>query len=179
MPKLVGLDYATAKKTLEDLGFDSANISFERKDSKADKDEVIAQPYEKGEKVDITSKIVLVISKGSKDDKTEEEDSKNDVEEDYYPPYIPEETPDQPPVSDSVVNKNKTKSQTFALPQDRTEQYLLGIYSNGKQVVEDTIISPDRTSIDVVLTGSGVQTYDLYINNQFYKSVKVDFDAND
>ena len=179
MPKLVGLDYATAKKTLEDLGFSGSNISFERKDSKADKDEVIAQPYEQGEKVDITSKIVLVISKGTKDEKPEDEQPKEDTEQDYYPPYIPEETPVQPPISDTVVNKNKTKSATFSLPQDRTEQYLLGIYNNGKQVIEDTIISPERTEIDVVLTGSGVQTYDLYINSQFYKSVKVDFDAND
>ena len=44
---------------------------------------------------------------------------------------------------------------------------------------EISFISPDRTEIDVVLTGSGVQSYDLYINNQFYKTVKVDFDAND
>ena len=179
MPKLVGLDYATAKKTLEDLGFESSNISFERKDSKADKDEVIEQPYEQGEKVDITSKIVLVISKGNKSEQSKDERPDDDVEQDYYPSYTPEETPVQPPVSDTVVNKNKTKSVNFSLPTDRTEQYLLGIYNNGKQVIEDTIISPDRTEIDVVLTGSGIQSYDLYINNQFYKTVKVDFDAND
>ena len=179
MPKLVGLDYATAKKTLEDLGFESSNISYERKDSKADKDEVISQPYEKGEKVDVTSKIVLVISKGTKDEKPKDEQSKNEAEDDYYPPYIPEESPVQPPVSDTVVNKNKTKTATFSLPRDKTEQYLLGIYSNGKQMVEDTIISPDRTEIDVVLTGSGIQSYDLYINNQFYKTVKVDFNSDD
>ena len=179
MPKLVGLDYATAKKTLEDLGFESSNISFERKDSKADKDEVIEQPYEQGEKVDITSKIVLVISKGNKSEQPKDEQPDDNVEQDYYPSYTPEETPVQPPVSDTVVNKNKTKSVNFSLPTDRTEQYLLGIYNNGKQVIEDTIISPDRTEIDVVLTGSGIQSYDLYINNQFYKTVKVDFNAND
>ena len=179
MPKLVGLDYATAKKTLEDLGFESSNISFERKDSKADKDEVIEQPYEQGEKVDITSKIVLVISKGNKTEQSKYERPDDDVEQDYYPAYTPEETPVQPPVSDTVVNKNKTKSVNFSLPTDRTEQYLLGIYNNGKQVIEDTIISPDRTEIDVVLTGSGIQSYDLYINNQFYKTVKVDFNSDD
>ena len=177
MPYVIGLDYATAKRTLEELGFD--NVNFERKDGKQDKDEVIAQPYKKGEKVDITSKIVLVISKGTKDEQSKNEQSKNEVEDDYYPPYIPEESPVQPPVSDTVVNKNKTKSAPFSLPKDKTEQYLLGIYSNGKQVVEDTLISPDRTSIDVVLTGSGIQSYDLYINNQFYKTVKVDFNSDD
>ena len=43
------------------------------------------------------------------------------------------------------------------------------------QVIEDTIVTPDMTKINIVLTGSGVQTYDLYINNQFYKTVKVEF----
>ena len=180
MPQLVGLDYATAKKTLEDLGFSGSNISYERKDSKADKDEVIEQPFEKGEKVDVTSKIVLVISKGTKDPEIpkDEEQSGQDNDLPYYPDEEPAQ-PTQPPASDSTINKNKTKSVTFSLPKDRTEQYLLGIYNNGKQVIEDTIVSPGRTEINVVLTGSGVQSYDLYINNQFYKSVKVDFDAND
>ena len=177
MPQLVGLDYATAKKTLESLGFASANISYERKDSKEAKDEVISQPYQKGEKVDITSKIVLVISKGNKDSDTSKDD--DTVEEDFFYPQETPVTPEQPPVSETPVNKNKTKTVSFSLPNDRTEQYMLGIYYNGKQVVEDTIISPDRTEISMTLTGSGTRSYDLYINNQFYKTVKVDFDAND
>ena len=186
MPKLVGLDYATAKKTLEGLGFESSNISFERKDSKTDKDEVIEQPFEEGEKVDITSKIVLVISKGTKEtEKPKDDEPEQDNDLPYYPDESPVQTPTQPPVqnsnqgSSSSANKNKTKEVTFSLPTDRTGQYLLGLYQNGRQVIEDTVISPDRTEIDVVLTGSGVQSYDLYINNQFYKTVKVDFDAND
>ena len=187
MPKLVGLDYATAKKTLEDLGFESANISYERKDSKADKDEVIEQPFEVGDKVDITSKVVLVISKGNKTSGTSSEKPKEEEEE--IPDYVPDnsvQTPAQPSTqnpsqgsSSSNVNKNKTKKVTFTLPSDRTEQYLLGIYHNNMQVVEDTIVSPDMTKIDVVLTGSGVQTYELHINNQFSKAEKVDFEAND
>ena len=185
MPYLVGLDYATAKKTLEDLGFDQ--VSFERKDSKADKDEVIEQPFKKGEMVDITSKIVLVISKGTKDtgktdNKTENEPAKDPAkEEDYYdePVPAPTQAPVRDPIQSGSVDKNKTKEVTFALPADRTEQYLLSLYQGSTQVIEDTIIKPGKTEIKVVLTGSGTQSYDLYINNQFYKSEKVDFEAND
>ena len=57
---------ASTQEELEGLGFESGNVSYELKDSSAGKDEVISQPYQKGEMVDITSKIVLVISKGSK-----------------------------------------------------------------------------------------------------------------
>ena len=79
----------------------------------------------------------------------------------------------------TVTNKNKTKEVTISLPTDRDEQYLLGIYQNNMQVIEDSVVSPGRTSIKVTLTGYGIQSYDLYINSQFYKTVKVDFDAND
>ena len=186
MPQLVGLDYATAKNTLEDLGFASSNISFQRKESKADKDEVIEQPYEKGEKVDITSKIVLVISKGTKETEAPVKNEKPEVDMDNDLPYYPDETPVQtpnPPSSSSgssqggsSMGQSKTKEVVFSLPSNRTEQYLLSFYQSGMQVIEDMIISPDKTSISVMLTGSGVQNVDLYINNQFYKSVKVDFD---
>ena len=189
MPKLVGMDYETAKQTLIGLGFSEDNISYERKDSKAEKDEVIEQPYAEGDKVDITSRVVLVISKGSKDtEKPDKEDNNNggnkqpetDSDLPYFPDETPVVTPNQPPASNSGqgsagTSQSKTMEVTFTLPDDRTEQYLLGLYQNGRQVIEDTIISPDRTHISVVLTGSGVQTYDLYINNQFYKSEKVDF----
>ena len=159
MPYLVGLDYATAKKTLEALGFDE--VTYVRKDSKEPKDEVIGQPYAKGEKVDITSKIELVISKGGKDSSKINSSSNSGSN------------------STPSSNSNKTTSVTITLPTDRTEQYLLGIYQNYMQVIEDTIISPDMKQIDVVLTGSGTQSYDVYINNVFYKTIKVEFGTND
>ena len=159
MPYVVGLDYATAKKTLEELGFD--DVDFARKDSKEPKDEVIEQPYAKGEKVDITSKIVLTISKGGKDSSKTNNSSTSQSS------------------SSSSSSGNKTTSVTITLPSDRTEQCLLGIYQNYMQVIEDTIVSPDMKEVNVVLTGSGTQSYDVYINNVFYKTVKVDFGAND
>ncbi len=188
MPKLIGLDYATAKKTLEGLGFESANISYERKENKADKDEVIEQPFKEGDKVDITSKIVLVISKGTKETEKQDEDKKPEKETEA--PAKPTEAPEEPtqkpttpptqnPESSTTINKNKTKKITLDLPTDRTENYLLSLYLGGIQVIEDTMVSPDKTEMDVVLTGSGTQTYVIYINNQEYKKVKVDFDAND
>ena len=194
MPYLVGLDYATAKKTLEELGFD--NVDFVRKDGKQDKDEVIAQPYKKGEKVDITSEIVLTISKGNGKEtpketekpKTEQntgssnKNNKDDDDEDTVIQQSSSQNSAQGAVSSSgstTVNKTRTKTVAVTLPTDRSDQYLLGIYQNDMQVIEDTIISPGTTKHSVVLTGSGVQSYDLYINNQFYKTVKVDFGTND
>ena len=41
------------------------HMTYVHKDGKQDEDEVIEQPYKKGEKVDITTEIVLTISKGN------------------------------------------------------------------------------------------------------------------
>ena len=166
MPYLVGLDYATAKKMLEELGFD--NVDFVRKDGKQDKDEVIEQPYKKGEKVDITSEIVLTLSKGNGKEtpKTTEQPSTT-------------QKSSQASSSSTTTRKNVTKGVSISLPSNRSDQYLLGIYQNNKQVVEDILIHPGIVSHYVTLTGSGVQSYDLYINNQFYKTIKVDFNVND
>ena len=163
MPKLVGLDYATAKKMLLELGFESGNVSYELKDSSAGKDEVISQPYQKGEMVDITSKIVLVISKGSKSSSGSGAPSSSN------------ETSGQ----NSGSYKELTKNVKFKLPTGYTEQYLFCLYQNGRQVIEDITVPPEKTQLTVVLTGSGVQSYDVYINNQYYKTEKVDFDPND
>ena len=183
MPYLIGLDYATAKKTLNELGFDTVN--YERKDGKQDKDEVIAQPYKKGEKVDITSEIVLTISKGNGKEtpkatekpKTEQNTSSNtnknnsssnnssDKKEENVSSQPQQSTQNSSQSSASssgtVVNKNKTKTVSVSLPSDRNDQYLLGIYQNNMQVVEDTIISPGTVKHSVVLSGYGVQSYDL------------------
>ena len=185
MPRVVGLSYSTAKNMLEDLGFET--VTFETKDSTAPKDEVLEQPFEKGERVDVTMKIVLVISKGNKTSgKEETKPSKVEKppEPEDDPIDVPVQNPTEPPYlepdrGESDGPKTKTKEITFDLPTDRTEQYLFCLYRNGKQVIEDVMVSPDKTTIKVVLTGSGVQSYDIYINNQFYETVKVDFDAND
>ena len=189
MPYVIGLDYATAKKTLEELGFD--NVTYVRKDGKQDKDEVIEQPYKKGEKVDVTTKIVLTISKGNgketpkTPEKPKQQQNTNnaslDEDDDDYYPTAPPVSSQRPGTGGSggTAPKTVTKTVTITLPADRSDQYLLGIYQNNMQVVEDTVISPGTTRHNVTLTGSGVQSYDLYINSQFYKTVKVDFNAND
>ena len=67
---------------------------------------------------------------------------------------------------------------TFNLPRDRNEAYTLELYQNGKAVLEPTPITVGVFKIDVMLTGSGIQSYDLYINGKFYKTEEVDFTVN-
>ena len=159
-PNLVGLNYSTAKNELESLGF--KNVSYVRKESSEDKDEVIAQPYSKGTPVDVTEEIILTISKGSKQpEATEQKPESKPTEEEKVPA--------------TEAPREVTKTVTLELPADRTEDYNLGLFLNGRAVLENTVISAGTQSIGVTLTGSGTVYYDLYINDAYYKTVKVVF----
>jgi serine/threonine-protein kinase len=162
MPELVGMSYEKAKELLSSLGFSDSNISYVRRDSDADKDEVIKQPYLRGTMVDVTEEIVLTISKGPKETEPATEATEKPTEK---PTEAPKET--QP--------AEVTKTVTIELPADRTEDYVLGLFFNGKSVLEDTAITAGTRSIDVTLTGAGTVYYDLYINNTYYTAVKVEF----
>ena len=62
MPDVVGLNYATAMKRLDDLGFD--NVGIQRKESDEPKDTVIAQSVLRYTEIDTTERIELTISTG-------------------------------------------------------------------------------------------------------------------
>ena len=145
MPNVVGMSYDEAHDRLTDLGF--TNVTYERASSDEPKDEVIDQPYKKGTDLDVTTKIVLTISKGPKATEPPEEEPKKEV----------------------------TKNVTIDLPGDRTEDYVVSLHLNGKAVMEDRTVSPDTDSIQVTLTGAGTMHFDLYINDTYYKTIKVEF----
>ena len=67
---------------------------------------------------------------------------------------------------------------TIQLPADRTENYMLSIHQHGEELLEPTEIAAGTESIQVELTGSGVQYYELYINGTYYKTEKVEFTVN-
>ena len=163
-PSLIGLNYSTAKSQLESLGF--KNVSYVKKESDEDKDDVIAQPYAKGTPVDVTEDITLTISKGPKETEppTEKPTEK--------PTEPPKESPTEAPAESE---EEVTITVTIELPGDKTEDYVLGLYFNGKAVLENMMISAGTRSVDVTLTGTGTMYYDLYINEVYYKTVKVVF----
>ena len=148
MPNVVGMDYEKAHDKLTDLGF--TNVTYERAESKEPKNEVIEQPYKKGTDLDVTTKIVLTISKGPKETQPKEE---------------PTEAPD----------REVTKQVTIEMPDDRTGNFVVSIHQNGKTVVEGRQVVAGTVSIQVTLTGSGTQHFDVYIDDTYYKTVKVEF----
>ena len=167
-PNVVGLNYTTAYNQLLSLEF--KNVTYEYAESEEEKDQVIDQPYSRGTKVDVTEQIVLIISKGPAP--TTEATTEATTE----PTTAPTTEATTEATTEPVVEV--TKTVTIDLPTDHTDNYVLGLFQNGKAVIEEMEVQGGTANLAVALTGTGVQYYDVYINNTYYKTIKVDFGVN-
>ena len=154
MPYVVGMNYATAYQHLTDLGFTTVEPKYV--DSDADKDEVVAQSVARNTEVDLTTRVVLSVSRGPEPTEETEE---------------PTEAPTEAPTEDT----RETKTVRIMLPE-REKPFILGVYQNGSAVRASEQIQPGTTYVDVELKGTGIQLYDIYIDGEKYQTIEVDFD---
>ena len=161
MPKVEGLSLKDALEVLDDAGFKKVTPKYVESDE--DMDEVLKQSVKWKEEIDVTTEIVLTVSLGPKEptEETTEEPTKKPEED-----TEPTEKPTEP--------QEVTKTVPISLPE-REEAYVLSIYHNGSEIREATQILPGTTSLNIQLTGIGTQSYDLYINGSFYKTIEVEF----
>ena len=157
MPNLVGKDKQEALKLLEDRGF--TNIVTLDVESDEPQGTVVSQSEEKSTELDVNTEIRLEISEGPPP--TEE------TTEATQPPTAPPET-------ETTVPAPAPVRVTFSLPV-RDTTYYLSILQDGNQIVSNVEIAPGSNGYILALTGSGVQTYDLYIDGQFYQTQRVEF----
>ena len=191
MPDVVGLNYSTAMKRLEDLGFD--NITVKREESDETKDTVIAQSVPRYTEIDTTEEIVLTISKGPGVKKAvvpqvvglplkdavkmlNDYGFTNITEE-----YVGSEKPENEVLHQSVdqgteidvntkiilrVSKGLiTKTVKITLPKSDVD-FELEIFYNGKAVLEPIVVAAGTTEVEVELSGVGKMTYQLYWDGQ-------------
>jgi len=149
MPNVVGMKLDVAKDKLEDAGFKNVKTKYVESDKPVD--EVIKQSVTSKTEIDVTTEIVLTVSQGPK-----------------------EETEETTPPEEPAEPQEVTKNVPISLPE-REEAYVLSIYHDGSEVREATQILPGTTSLNIQLTGIGKESYDLYINGSFYKTIEVEF----
>ena len=149
MPNVVGLPENDACQTLDDKGFKNISTQTEYDDSVA-AGKVIRSNIVAGDRVDVTTRIILTISLGPE------------------PIEPPTTVPTQPP--------EVTKSITIALPTDKTEEYNLAIEFEEEMVV-NVQITPDTVTYEFELTGRGSGEYAIYIDGELLRTEKVDFGA--
>jgi serine/threonine-protein kinase len=203
MPDVVGLNYSTAMKRLDDLGFE--NIIVKREDSEEPKDTVIAQSVPKYTEIDTTEEIVLTISKGPgvkkavvpqvvglpfKDAvKMLNDYGFTNITEEYVGSDKPEyevihQSVDQGTEMDVntkiVLRVSKgliTKTVKIELPKSDSD-YELEIRLNGKAVMDPILIAAGTTEVEVELSGVGKQEYQLYWDGQHMPEPYDKFEVN-
>ena len=153
MPDVTGMDEATARKVLNQLGF--ANVETRTAESDRPKGTVIKQSEMEGDLIDITTQIILTLSEGPVETTAPEETEA-------------ETEPTEPEVKDVIMDV------PFHLPV-REEAYTLTIFCNGWQVTAAREIPPGISEIIIEMSGSGTRRYDLYINDVYYTSQDVTF----
>ena len=153
MPNVVGLTETLARETLDAKGFKKITTQEEYSETVAE-GRVIRSNIVAGDRVDVTTNIILTISKGP--------------EPTQPPETVAPPQPTQPP--------EITKYITIALPTDRTEEYNLSIEFEEEMVV-NVQISPDTATYEFSLTGRGSGTFDIYIDGELFRTEKVDFGA--
>ncbi len=153
MPNVVGLTEAQARQTLTDKGFSKVSTQEEYSEKVA-AGKVIRSNIVSGDRVDVTTTIILTLSKGPE------------------PTTPPAPTAPPQPTQPQPV----TKSITIALPADRTEEYSLSIWFEEEMVVH-VQLAPETATYEFSLTGTGSGTYEIWIDDELLRTEKVDFGA--
>ncbi len=164
MPNVVGQNVNKAIDVLHDNGLD--NVETELVDSYDREGTVVWQSVNRYESVDVTTTIVLHVSKGLTAP-TEEPTTEPTTE----PTSAPTAPSTEPPAGMA------TREVVFHLPES-TENYVFSIRQNGTSVIPDVQVMAGARSITITLTASGVQQYDLFINDVFFDTQEVEFVAN-
>ena len=150
MPNVIGLTETAARETLDAKGFHNISTQEEYSGSVA-AGKVIRANIVEGDRVDVTTRIILTLSKG------------------------PEPT-EPPATSKPTEPKETTKSITIALPTDLTEEYNLSVEFD-EEIVVNVHLTPDTATYEFTLTGTGTGEYSIYIDGELLRTETVNFDA--
>ena len=156
MPKVLGQNLSTAIGVLKANGF--TNIKYEAVESNEAKDSVVKQSVPEGFVIEVTAEITLEYSKGPKETTA---------------PTTSDPTTAAPTTG---ADMEVTMPYKLILPTGMSEPYSLMLKKNGVDVMPEAYVAqPTETSLVVELTGTGVQTYQLYVNGEYHSEIKVDF----
>ena len=152
MPDVMKLDSTTAIQALKSRGFTTIETYEVKSDQPAGV--VVHQSETAGSVVALSKEILLGVSNGA--------DYKSDSA--------------TAPTQAAASGTPQAETVIFNVPV-RTEAYKLIICRKGQadQQVASGTINPGDFTFTVALTGSGEQEYDLYIDGQYYQSMKVTF----
>ncbi len=153
-----------AEGQLENLGFE--NVEWIPVNSQLPAGRIISQSVPAGKEIEVNAYILVEYSNG-------------------IPPVEPEPSgPDAPtgpstdPVDPPEVPEEKTILYRLSELPAMQEDFTITVIMNWEVVVEGYPVPAGQTFVDLELTGYGIQECVIYINEEEYKTVTVDFEAN-
>ena len=192
MPYVVGQGYGDAVQILEKNGFQNVEPKYVNSDRP--EGEVLAQSVAQNTTIDVKTRIVLTVSNGipEKNEEppaeeppvveppVEEPPTENPPQEEPPVEEPPAENPptEEPPADDVPETEPVTFEYVFMVPV-REEAYRFSIKQGDSWLVEVMEILPDTATVTLTLTGNGTQSYDLYIDGEFFATETVEFEPDD
>ena len=150
MPNVVGLTEDQARQTLDEKGFKKIS-THEEYSATVEAGRVIRSNIVEGDRVDVSTTIILTLSKG------------------------PE--PTEPPATTKPTEAPEvTKYITIALPDNMTEEYNLSIEFEEEMVV-NVQLEPGTATYEFTLTGRGSGEFSIFIDGELLRTETVDFNA--
>ena len=175
MPNLVGMDLKDALEQLEALGLNNYRCEYVKSD--VDADEVISQSVKKYTEVDVTTEIVLKISKGPEE--TTEESTKATEETTEPTEETTQATEEstqatEESTEDTTAAQENSKSVNISLPSSDSA-CTVSLYCDGQLAAGPFAVDAGVTSYAVTLSGSGSKTYEIRIDGVTYGYIDVVF----
>ena len=150
VPNVVGWSLDMAMKMLEGSNFD--NVSFEPVDSDQEEGIIVRQSVDAGTEVDVTTAIILWVSKGNQ----------------TAPPMTETPTPTEP---DTYVDK----VVVIDLPEELKADALLSVWK-GMEIVEQRKIYAGTFQVEMKLRGEGIMTFTVVLDDKMDEAWTIDVD---
>ena len=150
VPNVVGWSLDMALKMLEGSNFD--NVSFEPVDSDQEEGIIVRQSVDAGTEVDVTTAIILWVSKGNLTE----------------PPMTETPAPTEP---DTYVDK----VVVIDLPEELKADALLSVW-RGMEIVEQRKIYAGTFQVEMKLRGEGIMTFTVVLDDKMEEAWTIDVD---
>jgi len=158
MPNVVGMEADRAKELLNQLGFNK--IKTEYVESQKPKDQVIYQSVTSGDEVDVSTEITLLLSEG---------------------PVETTAPTTQPQEENTAPTESQPEPSTVTIGIEvpvREQDYALDVCLKGTtDAITTKLVAAGSGNTTLLLTGSGVVYYDLYIDGEYESTLKVEFNG--
>lgn len=168
VPKVIGMSISEAYNLLTNEKY-NFKVEHIYQEDEADKDTVIGQSLAQGTEAEQGASITLTVSDGPAETEPSTEPSTEPTE-----PPEPSTEPTEP--STEPPTEPEPRTITYPLTLDPMEQDANVEIRQSNTIIATAVLPAGQTEVELSLTGTGTQYYDVYINGTYQQIIRVKFD---